>query len=54
VLITAISQLQRKQSYSKVACTLKEKHPDIFATEEDALVSLVRLMPALSSAAAEI
>jgi hypothetical protein len=54
VLATALSELQGDISYGKVAAALLKRHPGIFASEEDALGSVVRLVPALSSLAAEI
>jgi hypothetical protein len=54
VLVTALSQLQGDSSYGKVAAALRRRHPGIFASQDEALGSVVRLVPALSSLAGAI
>ncbi|MBI3080478.1 MAG: methyltransferase domain-containing protein [candidate division NC10 bacterium] len=49
VLLTALSELRAETSYGKVAAALVKKHPNVFETQEDALATVVRLVPALSS-----
>jgi len=54
VVLTALSALEREHSYAKVAAALREKHPDVFESQDDALSAVVRLVPALSSLAGDI
>lgn len=54
VLHTLLSLLQRETSYGRVAAALRERHRDVFESNDDALAAVVRLVPALSSLAGDI
>lgn len=51
VLLTLLSELRGKSSYGKVAATLAKKYPRFFESQEDALATVIRLVPALSTLA---
>jgi len=54
VLLTVLSELRGGTSYGKVAAALVKKHPRFFESQEDALATVVRLVPALSSVAGDL
>lgn len=54
VLLTMLSELRRETSFGKVAGALVKKHPRVFESREDALATVVRLVPALSSLAGDL
>ena len=49
-----LSELRGETSYGKVAGALVKKHPRAFESREDALATVVRLAPALSSLAGDL
>lgn len=53
ILLTLLSELRRETSYGKAAAALVKKHPRLFASEEDALTTVVRLVPAISTVAGD-
>jgi protein arginine N-methyltransferase 1 len=54
VLLTILSELRGKRSYGRIAAALVKKHPRLFETEEDALATVVRLVPAISTVAGDL
>lgn len=54
VLLTLLSQLKGETPYGHVAAALVKNHPRLFETEEDALATLVRLVPAISTVAGDL
>ncbi len=54
VLLTVLSELRGGTSYGKVAAALVKKHPNVFETQEDALATVFRLVPGLSSLAGDL
>lgn len=54
VLLTLLSRLERGAPYGKVAAALRERHPNLFESNDDALAAVVRLVPVLSSLAGDI
>lgn len=53
-LLTLMLELKAGTSYGKVAAALVKKHPHLFESQRDALVSVIRLVPALSTVAGEL
>lgn len=54
VLLTVLSELRGETSYGKVAAALVKKHPRVFESQEDAVATVARLVPALSSLAGDL
>ena len=53
-LLTILSELGGETSYGGVAAALVKKHPRLFESREDALTTVIRAVPALSSLAGGI
>jgi protein arginine N-methyltransferase 1 len=54
VLLTLLSELRGETPYGRVAAALVKKHPRLFESEEDALATLVRLVPAISTVVGDL
>jgi protein arginine N-methyltransferase 1 len=54
LLMTVLSALRRETTYGRVSSALLREHPDLFESQDDALATLVRLVPAISSLAGDL